>query len=386
MNTYIQPEMNTFVKVFLLDSEGRYSKWAHKNLKLMHKCDDRVSFEVTNNKLALKVSPLGKNTCREVICNSLSSFLVDAPHVLPRGYQITMNPPKNKLGKILIGDTSVFTMALFGNTKSVLGVTQMSAYALNKAKTYLRVVTLLCSKKNTAEMYALTDVLMGIAALLIGGPGAYTRKKSGKNSKNKHTEVSRKKITAGGYYSYSTGKKVKGTVINCVSAICTYTGISNFWLAHPAILSIMLGLNRFGLELWLDGKYEEIDEDIDITAIRKWLAKLTIKKKLSKVDKKDLLEVLGWFKVHFNSSKVTENHGAYPINRYTLEMFTKFTKLDINENIEEVWENQGDIYGLCNYGFHTWCSKQGTATTKKFRDRPYKNRSGLVDNMIPFYA
>jgi len=370
--SYIQPEINVSVKLFLLDSSGKYTKWDDIMLANSDYWGERVDYQIYDNDLALVISDDDTDTCRETVCNSFSDFILKMS--LPLGHSITLKPPGR------VKDTSEFTTIVYGSTDGSPGC-GMSVE--DGDPLYIRGFELVSSKKNLADMYALTDVIMGTAALLLGGPGAYTRTKGDSNNLRAYREGNEMSI---GYYDRRHLRFVdEGSLESEVSTELSYDGVSNFWMVHPATLSIMLGLNRFSLELWLDDKFKEIDEDIGIDATRNWLAKTTKKKTLTKKDKAELLEVMSWFKAYFSSDKVAKNPGAYPIHKWNWEMFVRFTKMDFSEyNFYGTWKAQGDIYGLCSYGFHTWCVKQKKKTTN-FVSRPKAaNWGGLAGNMVPF--
>lgn len=339
---------------------------------------ERVHYTTTDNDLALVINGDEGDTCRETLCNSFADFLLKMS--LPLGHRITLDPPKNSRDNVLVKGTSNFITAVYGSTG---GSPRDAQCADDGDDLYVKAFNLVSSKSNLAEMFALTDVLMGTAALLLGGPGAYTRRKADVNKLGASYQLGNE--LSSGYFDYNQGRYVeRGSQESEVSTELVYTGVSNFWVAHPATLSLMSGLNRFGLELWLDGKYEEIDEDIGIAATRSWLAKMTAKKALTKKDKVELLEVMSWFKDYFSSDKVVNNPGAYPINKWNWEMFVRFTKMDFSKpDFYSTWKSQGNIYGLCTYGFYTWCKKQKNPT-KKFSSRPKADWGGLSGNMVPF--
>jgi hypothetical protein len=387
--SYIQPDMNSAAKIFLLDSKGKHVSWPSSVITNADYWGERVRYEVTNNGYALLVGDEDEQSCRESLCNSFADFILKL--TIPLGYQVTLKSPSNSRGRSLIKDTSEFSLLVSGSSDGSGSYCHDDKESQDATSAVLvRAYELLSSKANLTDMYALTDVLMGVSALLIGGPGAYARTRTSKNHVDAYTQGD---LITGSDYKWDAYKQdyVKvgsdGTGTGrSAHAVLDYTGVSNFWMKHPATLSLMSGLHRFGLELWIDGKFEEIDEDIGIDATRLWLAKLSAKKGLTKTDKAELLEVMSWFRAYFSSAKVKNNPGAYPINNYTWGMFVRFTKQAPDEEggFYDTWKSQGNIYGLCNYGFYTWCKKQ-KSKTKRFIKRPSAvSWGGLVGNMVSF--
>lgn len=381
-NLYVHPGQNAFAKLFLIDKNGKYLKWPRSIITVYGRWG-RMALRLSNNNLALGIIGRHEASCRETLCNSFNDFLT-SNHLNniceSRAAKVTCEPPKAKSGRPLIKDTSAFVTRIGG---SVDGKKKSEIDLPGASKLYKQAYKLATTKKCLTEVYALMDIIMGTAALLMGGPSAYVR-----------TLVSKNPVTVG------VPKKADYMVVNRVTYAwdthttteakvrLQYNGLSNFWVAHPASLSILAGLSRMCVELWFDGKYSEIDDEVDVVSLRRWLATMAKKRTFTATDKEELLEVLEWFKPYFESKKVLKNPGAYPINKWTYDMFIKYCgAAHTDKPVTKEWEAESGVYGLVSYGFLTWCRKQQDRTTK-FERRP-KDRDkwdGLNGEQVSLYG
>jgi hypothetical protein len=216
---------------------------------------------------------------------------------------------------------------------------------------------------------------MGTAALLMAGPTAYVRTLTSRNA----VTVSKPELVA--YYDRRNGEPKR---TKTAKARLKYTGLSNFWVRHPANLSILSGLSRMCLELCIDGKYTEIDDEVDVAGVRYWLAELAKKSKFTKTDRKELIEVLGWLKPYFESDKVLANLGSYPINKLTYDMFLQFCESGTGGgSLSSQWRAENGPYGLANYGFVVWCRRQRGSAAWEHKSNP-KSWSGLSGKRLGF--
>lgn len=380
-NVYIHPAQNAGFKVFLKNTKGKYVKWPDSVTSSYGK-GRRCAIEKQNNNLALYVTGRHAATCRETLCNVVWDFL--SAIKIPPKYTMTLDPPTTSTGRPIVKDLSSFSIYVGGSEDGRKVSTSIDGGPAVFKKGYLLSTT----KSAQEKVYELMDVLMGTTGMLLGGPSAYTRTLVSKNkvklSKARNTTYVR--YVPGGNMFYSARTETLKT--KSAKARMEYTGLSNFWVRHPASFSILTGLSRMALELWFDGKYEEIDNEMDIPSLRRWLAEMAKKEKFTKKDKNELLEVLEWFKPYFESSKVNGNLGAYPINKYTFDMLIKFAdrKKSTKKTIAEIWRGQtgGSAYGLGNYGFYTWCSKHKNQTPKFSRNSDDYSWGGLNGQRLAF--
>jgi hypothetical protein len=371
---YIHPAQNATAKLFLTDSRGKYIKWDSITLSNYNR-NGRVVATKAHNGLAISLTSRYTNTCRETLCNSFYDFFNNL--WLPYEKKITTVPPKTKSGRPLVKELSTFKLSIGGSLNGKKVWTRDGSMA----STYIKAYNLSITKKSMTEVYELMDVLMGTAGMLMGGPGAYTRTLVSKNP----VKVAKSRVDS--FYAYSSlGLSEHGTT-KVVKNTLEYTGLSNFWMEHPASFSILMGLSRMALELWFDDKYEAIDNEMDIPSLRRWLAEMSKKKKFTPKDKKELVEVLTWFNPYFNCRKVGNNLGAYPITKHTFDMFLKYADVDHSVGtIPANWKGPARSYGLASYGFYTWCTRQvGDAQTPAFKKRPQRKCwGGLNGNRIAF--
>lgn len=352
-NVHIHANQNAKVKLFLLAANGNHIKWT--GVRTSHLRGSRVSFAKRNNGFAIQIWGQGLASCREELCNTFYYFMRNI--TLPMGAVVTLDPPRTKTGRAIVRDLSSFSLEI-GGSKDGMYKMYWDPNRTSMINAYKQGYRLATDSASRAEVYGLMDVLVGTAALLMGGPGAYTRALRGKNSLDCGTKTSVRPYTMR-KYDPATSRTMR-TAHNTKTArgMLTYTGVSNFWLAHPAQFSVVTGLLRTSTDIWFDGKYDEINDEIGIAGCRRWLAEMSKKKKHTDADKKELVELLSWFKPYLFSKKVDENPGGYPINRHTYNMFLRFIKKSFPLEFMPTWKSKGSAYGLGAYGFIHWCQAQ----------------------------
>ena len=377
-NIHIHANQNATVKLFLLNSKGKHVKWTGVGTAELR--GSRVSFAKRNNGFAMVLWGQELAGCREELCNTFYHFM---RHVkLPMGTEVTLEPPRTKTGRSIVRDLSTFSAEIGGSEDGryrLWDSTQTSMIAAKK-RGYL----LTNDSTGREEAYGIMDVLMGTGALLMGGPGSYSRPLRGKNNLNCGTRtVQRNYVTR--VYNPATQTHTRETHTTRVSSgLLKYTGVTNFWLGHPAQFSVITGLFRTALDLWFEGKYDEINDEIGIDGCRRWLTEMSQKKKHTAADKKELVELLSWFKPYLFSKKVDENPGGYPVNRYTYSMFLKFANKTFPAKFMPTWRAQGGNYGLGAYGFVAWCRKQAWQPSSFKKAQRMGNWGGLSGQRVSF--
>jgi hypothetical protein len=320
-------------------------------------------------------------TCREELINTLYYFVRNVS--LPPGATMTLEPPKTKTGRSIIKDLSTLSFDMGGSKDGCYKL--YSHFDVDdQIDLYKKGYELATTKAKRAEVYALMDVLGGTAALLMAGPTAYTRTLVSKNplGSSPKTRVARyvHRPRLYNHYMYDYGRRPsyeqKSTPI--ANNPLVYTGVTNFWMAHPARFSIISGLYRMSLELWFDDKYEEIDNEFDIAGCRRWLAEMAKQKRFTTADRKELTELLSWFKPYFTTDKVRANPGAFPLNEYTYDLFLRFCRQGYSDRFTKRWTSLGSMYGLTGYGFVSWCRKQKNRGTAFNEASKRKNWGGLA--------
>jgi hypothetical protein len=143
--------------------------------------------------------------------------------------------------------------------------------------------------------------------------------------------------------------------------VLKYRRISNIVVAHPALLSLMMGMARTALELWFNGDYKRVAAALNLSTTRKKLALLTAKESLSKTDVKWLFSFLANVKsLCLNTTAVKANLDAYPLNIYTWPLFKRLMKLDFHAvPLRDAWAKvRSGAYLKPLQGFDEWCAKQ----------------------------
>lgn len=349
------PILECEAKLFLRDGDGKHIPWS-KNFDYGDISYDRCNISFSNNRYALVVSDNYGENCRETVCNSFAYFFQELR--TPPDACVCFDSPKNKNGALLVPSTSTLGFRIKGFSGSSVDAYDDDYGQECDHPLYKRVGELAKTKKGQKEVFALMDAFLGPMAMLLGGPSAYTRR-----GINAVYPAKGEKI----------GRLNDGGTTTWYKTVLEYDGVSNFWLRHPAYLSLALGIGRLAIELWCDKRYETADKKIDITATRSLLNRLRKKKTLTTAETKKLIGKLKVMKSLLATAKVRANPGAYPINEYTWGMFLKLIKAE-PVGLSVAWDSvsHDSIYSHAQPGFLQWCKSQ-KKKTKKFASGQKRN-------------
>ena len=388
-NIHIHASQNAKVKIFLIDAKGKHIKWT--GVKTSRLRGSRVTFAKCNNGFAIEIWGRELASCREELCNTLYHFMRNI--TLPMGTKVTLDPPRTKSGRSIVRDLSSFSLEIGGSKDGKYKLYWDPTRLESMVDAYKRGYLLTTDSASRAEVYGLMDVLVGTGALLMGGPGSYIRPLRGKNKLNCGTKESTRQYTitnymaARGINGSAAGRTTRNSHTTDVArGMLKYTGISNFWLAHPAQFSVVTGLLRTAMDIWFDGLYDEINDEIGVDGCRRWLTEMSKKEKHTAADKKELVELLSWFKPYLFSKKMDENPGGYPVNKYTYDMFLRFSKMSYPMEFMSTWASKGSPYGMGTYGFVQWCRAELGAKDSLTLRRTINNGNwgGLMGQRISF--
>lgn len=337
---YCTPKLGARACLAVLDKEGKFVKFK-KNSWLTDQSWYKRYTTKTRGK-CLEVKDATGSTCRETMCNDWAYFFRNVN--LPEGYQLTTSLPEGEDRR------SELTFGL----KPQRYINKFPGWKYEVTKYSQQMSKIIKSKKLQKELSLLMDVMLGSVAIFLGGPDAFVPTKETVNVSGNRAYV---------------GMSLKKEQIYVNTGVLKYTGLSNFWTLHPAILSIMSGLGRIAINLYCNGHYSEINEKVKLASAKKFLEEVSKKKELTKAEKGKVSLIMRKFKSFFSGKKVEERLGYFPLNKYNWTMLTqKLAKLKLEkENFKKNWQGTGP-YGVTHSGFHSWCLKQ--KPTKMFTKRP----------------
>lgn len=347
-HAYIKPNLICTFKLFLQDRKGNYITWPKD---IADYPEGSYTCTLTNKGYAIEVENRHGNTCRDAVIGAFGAVMCYC--VAPLDSFVTLDPPKGKRGTNLISPAASIQLRLgpIGGWRS--GSQGKEVLSLKKG---LRLLA--TSATAQRKVFKLMDAFVGPIAMLAAGPKAYMR------TSRPHPV----------YTVKDPAYTAKGVPKNTTAPRTTlkYEGVSNFSLRHPGLMSLVVGMSRFAVEVWLDGLYKDVDAAIDLNKVCKRLVVLRQRKSLSKADRKWLLGVIRTVKSGFlSSSKVKANPGAYPVNVYTWGLLGRFLEQEFDKvSLDYHWRSRKrGAYARRISGFFDWCTTEENAP-KTFTNRP----------------
>jgi len=367
---YLSTELGCSGKLFLRGADGSPDKW-HRDY--VDSTSYRASTELKDDKKSLRVTDGEPSNCRETVCNSFSAFFREDLNKVPADSLLCLEAPPG------VKDTLELSFRLLGPDKSIAGHFHEDYCTEFTSDLYSDIFKLATTKEQQEQLFILMDYVLGCTGMLIGGPKAFTR-----YSANPVEKATTRKETADSYVEETGGYDT--TEFKIATCYLRYNGLSNEMLRRPEHLSLVLGLGRFCIELYLEGKYGAIDKRVNLKKSIAHLKRIRRRKALNNEDVRTLLRYLLKLKRYWKTDKVHANLGAYPLNEYTWGMFRKYVNENQTSSIIKYWLG-ANLYGHNDdYGFYGWCKKHKNPT-KKFAERPKrKNWNWSGTNGILVYS
>lgn len=366
MHYYVSPRLRCRAKLFLSDDSGKFIEW---------ESDDDCGvgrLEITLDRrdrriLTISDSDYEISSCRETMLNNISTFFETEEYCLvPVDRCIRLSPPRG------IRETLEIQLEVDGATKA----TQTMGVDRDEATLLAGLYKLGTSPSQQRKLFKLMDYVLGTAAMLMESPRAYVR-----TGTNPLPEPVQPWTEIGHEFNEKTGVE-KPIIGKNIAIWLSYNGVSNAMLKTPEHLSIITGLARWCLELVVEGEYDNIDNEVDISAVRARLRQLKRRKQLDKSEQGELLYYLKLMKPWWSTPKVKANPGAYPLNQYTWGMFKLYINDDSTASMSSRWVRTGNIYGDFNGGFYTWC-RSHKKKTAAFKNRPRSSSwTGTADQSV----
>lgn len=219
---------------------------------------------------------------------------------------------------------------------------------------------MLGSLKKQRELFKLLDVIVGGVAVLTAGPKSFKLRKTPKPQKTSVVYSSSGDPYWGGTRKSKTSTYTFGHRIQTLE----YQRLSSLIFRDGSTLSLLLGLVRFCVTLYLNGYYKKIDGRLNIDRTLTKLKMIATKDSLGAADKRWLLAKIKQLEPYYSNPKVLADAGGYPLNNYTWKGFIAFCNRE-QVNTAEAWGEFKGFYGIQPVGFIDWCRKNKLIKKKR---------------------